>query len=82
MTLLLAAMAYLLLVTLCYGLVCAASPYGDCRKCDGLGFKLRHTRSGKTKRGKTCRRCQGHGKRARIGRLAFNYAHRLYREAR
>lgn len=82
MTPVLAAIPGLLFITLCYGLLCAASPYGDCRKCGGLGFKLRHTRSGKTKRGKTCHRCHGHGKRARIGRLAFNYVHRLYREAR
>lgn len=82
MTPVLTAIPALLLVTLCYALLCAASPYGNCRRCGGLGFKLRHTRSGKPKRGKDCRRCHGHGKRARIGRLLFNYAARLYREGR
>ncbi|MFJ8010224.1 hypothetical protein [Streptomyces fagopyri] len=80
MTLTLAAIACLLAVTLCYAGVCAGSPFGNCRKCDGLGFALTTDRKGKPKRGKTCRRCKGHGKRIRVGRWIFNRAQRIYRE--
>ncbi|MBW1604190.1 hypothetical protein JJV70_19215 [Streptomyces sp. JJ66] len=80
MTPALAAIPILLLVTFCYLALCAASPYGDCRKCNGIGFALRTDRRGTPKRGRVCRRCRGHGKRVRIGRAAFNHTHRLYRD--
>ncbi|MFE4682580.1 hypothetical protein ACFRNJ_17340 [Streptomyces sp. NPDC056721] len=80
MTLTLAAIACLFTVTLCYAAMCAGSPFGNCRKCDGLGFALTIDRKGRAKRGKTCRRCKGHGKRIRVGRWIFNRAQRLYRE--
>lgn len=79
MTLLPAAMAALTVITLGYALLCAASPFGDCRKCGGLGFQLKTDRNGKPKRGKHCRRCKGTGKRIRVGRHLFNIAHRTWR---
>jgi hypothetical protein len=75
-----AAIACLLLVTLGYATVCAGSPFGRCRRCNGLGFQLRTDRKGRTRRGKTCRRCKGHGARIRFGRHLFNLATRLYRD--
>ncbi|MFB7370340.1 hypothetical protein ACFC0D_10905 [Streptomyces sp. NPDC056222] len=74
------AIAFLLFVTLGYASLCAASPFGQCRKCDGLGFTLKHDRNGKPKRGKHCRRCNGHGIRIRIGRHLFNVAMRIHRD--
>ncbi|MFF0033512.1 hypothetical protein ACFYS7_36180 [Streptomyces avermitilis] len=79
MTLILLAIACLLIVTFGYASVCAASPFGDCRKCHGFGFAMRTDRKGKPKRGKTCRRCKGHGKRIRVGRWLYNRAARTYR---
>lgn len=81
MTLLLLASACLLLVTLGYVATCAASPFGTCRRCHGLGFALATDRRGNPKRGKRCRRCKGHGKRIRLGRHLFNLATRLHRDA-
>ncbi|WP_405728889.1 hypothetical protein OG607_27410 [Streptomyces sp. NBC_01537] len=78
MTLLAAAMALILLFTLGYAGLCAVSPFGDCRKCGGLGFALTHDRHGKPKRGKHCRRCDGIGKRIRIGRWLLNRWQRTY----
>ncbi len=77
-TLIPAALAALLLSTAGYAALCAASPFGDCRKCDGLGSKLKFDRRGKPKRGKTCRRCKGVGKRIRVGRHLYNVAHRTW----
>lgn len=79
MTLSLLAIALFLLLTLSYAGVCAASPFGRCRKCDGLGFALTHDRKGKPKRGKHCRRCDGHGIRIRKGRHLYNLWARTYR---
>ncbi|MFF8608416.1 hypothetical protein ACF06X_21020 [Streptomyces sp. NPDC015346] len=76
----LAASACLLVVTLGYAALCAASPFGQCRRCDGLGFALTQTRKGKPKRGKTCRRCNGHGIRIRAGRWLYNRAARIHRD--
>ncbi|MFJ2890300.1 hypothetical protein ACIO53_30030 [Streptomyces sp. NPDC087305] len=67
-------------VTLCYVAVCAASPFGNCRKCRGMGHKLKTNRKGQLKRGKNCRRCKGRGKRVRVGRWIYNRASRIYRE--
>ncbi|GLW68445.1 hypothetical protein Kpho02_07440 [Kitasatospora phosalacinea] len=77
--LILPAIAATILVTLGYAMVCAASPFGDCRRCGGLGFALRNDRHGIPKRGKTCRRCKGVGKRIRLGRHAYNLAYRTWR---
>ncbi|MFE0577778.1 hypothetical protein [Streptomyces sp. NPDC058874] len=79
MTPALLAIAFLLVVTLGYASLCAASPFGNCRKCNGLGFALTTDRKGKPKRGKTCRRCKGHGIRIRVGRWLYNRAARTYR---
>lgn len=80
MTLILLASACLLIVTLCYASLCAASPFGDCRKCRGFGFAMKTDRKGRLKRGKPCRRCKGHGKRIRVGRHLYNLWLRLYRD--
>ncbi|MEU2505998.1 hypothetical protein ABZ621_14940 [Streptomyces sp. NPDC007863] len=69
----------LLLITLCYAALCAASPFGACRKCKGWGAKVRVSRfSGRLKRGRDCRRCEGYGQRARVGRRLYNLAVRLH----
>ncbi|WP_079148733.1 hypothetical protein [Streptomyces agglomeratus] len=80
MTLPALASALLILLTLCYACVCAAQPFGRCRKCDGLGFQLTHDRKGRPKRGKHCRRCNGHGIRIRRGRHLWNQWARTYRQ--
>lgn len=80
MTLLLAASACLLTITLGYAVLCAGSPFGNCRKCRGLGYTLKTDRKGRPKRGKHCRRCDGHGKRIRTGRHLYNLWLRLHRE--
>lgn len=78
MTPVLAAIALILLFTLGYAALCAGQPFARCRKCSGLGFALATTRSGKPKRGKHCRRCDGHGIRIRAGRHAYNAWRRTY----
>ncbi|MEW2029671.1 hypothetical protein AB0901_03965 [Streptomyces roseifaciens] len=70
----------LIFITLCYALLCAASPFGSCRKCNGWGAAVRQTRSGRIKRGRECRRCEGHGRRLRIGRRLYNATTSLHRE--
>ncbi|MFB7307820.1 hypothetical protein [Streptomyces sp. NPDC056192] len=80
MTPALLASALLLFVTLGYSGLCAASPFGNCRKCRGWGFAMRTDRKGRTKRGKDCRRCKATGKRIRVGRHLFNVAARLHRD--
>ncbi|MEK2492391.1 hypothetical protein WN990_22830 [Kitasatospora purpeofusca] len=77
--LILTVLAATLLAGLGYAALCAGSPFGDCRKCDGLGFQLAYDRRGKPKRGKHCRRCKGVGKRIRVGRHLYNVAHRTWR---
>ncbi|MCM2393069.1 hypothetical protein [Streptomyces albipurpureus] len=69
----------LLIVTLSYSVRCWLSPFGDCRRCHGMGHKLTTDRKGKPKRGKDCRRCHATGKRIRIGRWLHNRATRTYR---
>ncbi|OEV10507.1 hypothetical protein [Streptomyces nanshensis] len=70
----------LLFIALSYAALCALSPFGNCRNCRGLGFQLTTTRRGKLKRGKHCRRCEGHGKRLRAGRWIYNHAARIHRD--
>ncbi|MFI1973014.1 hypothetical protein [Streptomyces cinnamoneus] len=74
------AVACLFVVTLGYIGMCAASPFGTCRKCNGFGFAMETDRKGRPKRGKSCRRCKATGKRIRVGRWLFNRAQRIYRE--
>ena len=76
----LAAIACLLIVTLCYAALCAASPFGRCRKCHGFGFATKTDRMGRPRRGKDCRRCKATGYRIRIGRHLYNLAAALHRE--
>ncbi|MFE6408922.1 hypothetical protein ACFVOR_18535 [Streptomyces sp. NPDC057837] len=79
MTPALLAIACLLAVTLGYGGVCAVSPFGDCRRCRGMGHALKTDRKGRVKRGKDCRRCHATGKRIRTGRWLYNRWARIYR---
>ncbi|OQD55260.1 hypothetical protein BM536_011440 [Streptomyces phaeoluteigriseus] len=73
------AIVLILGVTLCYVAVCAASPFGDCRKCRGMGHALKTDRKGRMKRGKDCRHCKATGKRIRVGRWLYNRWARIYR---
>ena len=73
------AIALGLFVTFGYVSLCAASPFGNCRKCHGMGHALKTDRKGRPKRGKDCRRCKGHGKRIRVGRWLYNRAAATYR---
>ncbi|MFF0030269.1 hypothetical protein ACFYS7_19125 [Streptomyces avermitilis] len=79
MSLLLLAVACLLAVTLGYCGRCWLSPFGDCRKCHGMGHSFKNDRKGRLKRGKDCRRCKATGKRIRVGRWIYNRAARTYR---
>jgi len=72
--------ACLLAITLGYGSLCAVSPFGDCRKCSGMGHAIKHDRKGRMKRGKDCRRCDATGKRIRTGRWLYNRAARIHRD--
>ena len=74
------AIACLLAITLCYSGLCAASPFGDCRRCHGMGHKLKTDRKGRLKRGKDCRRCKATGRRIRIGRHLYNLWAATYRD--
>ncbi|MBT2402832.1 MULTISPECIES: hypothetical protein [unclassified Streptomyces] len=70
----------LILATLAgYTLLCMASPFGTCRKCDGIGAKLTLNRAGKVKRVKPCHRCKGQGKRLRVGRRLRNQSREIHR---
>ncbi|MFG2148642.1 hypothetical protein ACGFRG_31270 [Streptomyces sp. NPDC048696] len=73
------AIACLLAVTLGYSFMCWLSPFGDCRKCAGMGHAIKTDRKGNAKRGKDCRRCDATGKRIRVGRWIYNRAARTYR---
>ncbi|MCD9144333.1 hypothetical protein CK936_18290 [Streptomyces albireticuli] len=74
------AMPGLIFITLCYAVLCAASPFGTCRKCQGWGAVIRQTRNGRLKRGRDCRRCEGYGRRMRVGRRLYNATVRLHRD--
>jgi hypothetical protein len=79
MTPILAAIACLFTITFGYGGLCAVSPFGNCRKCHGMGHRLTTDRKGRLKRGKDCRRCKATGKRIRAGRWLYNRWARIYR---
>lgn len=55
-----------------YSLLCWVKPFGNCRRCGGMGFRMKTDRHGKPRRGKPCRRCKATGKRLRIGRRIHN----------
>jgi len=78
MPLLALASTCLALLTLGYSVWCWLSPFGPCRKCHGMGHAIKHDRKGRAKRGKDCRRCDGHGIRIRVGRHLFNRWHHTY----
>ncbi|MGW3754459.1 hypothetical protein ACWD7C_37480 [Streptomyces sp. NPDC005134] len=80
MTPLLLVSACLLIVTLGYVSLCAGSPFGDCRKCRGMGHQIKTDRKGRMKRGRDCRHCKATGKRIRVGRHLYNVAARLHRD--
>ncbi|WP_329456758.1 hypothetical protein [Streptomyces sp. NBC_01497] len=80
MALFLVASACLTIVTLCYAALCATSPFGDCRRCRGMGHAIKTDRRGKAKRGKDCRHCQATGKRIRAGRHLLNLWMATYRD--
>lgn len=71
-----------LVTALAYAALCAGSPFGNCRKCRGLGFRLKYDRNGRPRRGKHCRRCDGIGKRIRVGRHLYHLARRTSANAR
>ncbi|TYB69630.1 hypothetical protein FXF51_05550 [Nonomuraea sp. PA05] len=56
------------IVTLCYSMFCLASPWGTCVRCRPAG------------KNRTCRACNGTGKRPRLGWQLYVYARRLYRD--
>ncbi|MBF8185680.1 hypothetical protein ITP53_07995 [Nonomuraea sp. K274] len=56
-------------------MVCAATPFGACRHCHGVGKTLKP--NGHLKR--WCHRCDGTGLRLRWGRRLFNYLRQLHR---
>ncbi|MEV4194783.1 hypothetical protein [Streptomyces toxytricini] len=62
-----------------YAVLCAASPFADCRKCSGIGAVLTTSRTGRPKPPKLCRRCKGRGKRLRIGRRLLNHSRAIHR---
>ncbi|MEU4955122.1 hypothetical protein [Streptomyces lavendulae] len=76
---LIASTALILAALVAYILLCMASPFGTCRKCDGAGAKLTVNRAGKPKKVKPCRRCKGHGKRLRVGRRLHSHTRELHR---
>lgn len=77
---LIASSALLLLAIGGYAALCALQPFGNCRKCSGVGYHLRRSRTGAVKRGKPCRRCRTRGRRLRIGRRLHNHARRLHHD--
>lgn len=80
MTPTLLAIACLFAITLCYSSLCAVSPFGNCRKCRGMGHALKIDRKGRPKRGKDCRRCKATGKRIRVGRWIYHRAARIHHD--
>lgn len=63
-------------ITLCYAAVCAASPFGTCRRCAGLGRvdRIRGLHS------QACKHCDATGIRIRRGRHLYHLAARIYRD--
>ena len=59
-----------------YLLMCAAFPFGNCRRCKGTG-KLYSPIF--TKAFRLCPRCAGTGRRVRIGRRVYEYLRGEYK---
>ncbi|MGW6505113.1 hypothetical protein [Nonomuraea angiospora] len=55
-------------ITLSYIVVCLISPWGTCTRCRPGG------------RNRTCRACNGSGKRPRLGWQIYVYLRRLHRD--
>jgi DnaJ-class molecular chaperone len=55
-----------------YAVLCAARPFGTCRRCRGAGEVERFGKP------RTCPRCRGHRLRLRVGRHAHNAWRRTY----
>jgi hypothetical protein len=77
----------LLTLTLGYAAVCAASPFGTCRRCHGQPPARRRALTpgrifGRSPYRRVCRRCHDTGIRLRIGRRLYNHLRRLTRDAR
>jgi hypothetical protein len=64
------------LIALCYAAVCAASPFGPCGRCNGLGRIRLDRRRG----GRPCPRCDATGIRIRYGRHLWNLTARIHRD--
>lgn len=58
----------LLVVTVCYGCFCYASPWGTCVRCRPGG------------KNRTCRACEGTGMRPRLGWQLYVYLRRLHHD--
>ena len=63
-------------VTVGYAAICAASPFGTCRRCSGLG----RIGAARGRRSDLCRRCDGTGIRIRFGRHLYHQARRVHRD--
>ncbi|MFJ8824452.1 hypothetical protein ACIREE_22015 [Streptomyces sp. NPDC102467] len=74
------AIAFILLITLCYAGMCATVPFRDCPRCNGMGHDIKTDRKGRQKRGHDCRHCKATGKRIRLGRHLYNLWARTYRD--
>jgi hypothetical protein len=60
--------ACLPIVTICYAAFCLVSPWGTCVRCSAGG------------KNRTCRACNGSGKRPRLGWQIYVYLRRLHRD--
>ena len=67
----------LLGVTVCYALGCWLWPFTSCHRCGGDGKRRSPFGGGKTFG--LCRRCDGTGRRVRIGRRIWNWINSEYR---
>jgi DnaJ-class molecular chaperone len=66
----------LILITLGYAAVCAASPFGTCRRCSGTG----RTGAARGWHSRPCRHCDATGIRIRLGRHLYHQANRVHRD--
>lgn len=62
----------------CYWVACLVWPFAACRRCHGDGKS--RSPSGRTWR--LCKRCDGTGRRLRVGRHVINYLRRARADAR
>jgi hypothetical protein len=62
-------------IALCYGLLCAASPFKRCRHCGGAGRLMSRGRFGRP-----CSGCHAVGIRIRYGRHLWNVVARIHRD--